>query len=157
MAVVPTPHEPLAIRRAHQHVISYRCVVLEQRLGGCTGGTAKGCCDERGKTKLDFVEGDHEIAEGLTLFDTPGHTIAHVSLLAEPEGRAPMIFAGDAVYTQETLDKEIIGGFHFDPVDSIAAIKRIKEMARQTGAEIFPSHEMASWNSWKHAPEFYGA
>jgi 4-pyridoxolactonase len=112
---------------------------------------------ERGRTKVRFVEGDYELAEGLTLFTTPGHTIAHVSLLARPEGRRPMIFTGDAVYTQETLDKEIIGGFHLDPVGSIEAIRRIKEMARQHDAEIFMSHEMAAWESWKHAPESYGA
>jgi 4-pyridoxolactonase len=111
---------------------------------------------ERGM-KIRFVEGDYELAEGLTLFTTPGHTIAHLSLLAEPEGRAPMIFAGDAVYTQETLDKEIIGGFHFDTVQSIAAIKRIKEMARKHDAEIFVSHEMEPWEQWKHAPDHYGA
>ena len=81
-------------------------------------------------TKVKFVEGDYQLAEGLTLFNTPGHTIAHISLLAEPEGRRPMIFAGDAVYTQETLDKEIIGGFHLDPAQSVEAIRRIKEMAR---------------------------
>ena len=111
---------------------------------------------ERGRP-VKFVEDDYELAEGLTLFNTPGHTIAHISLLAEPEGRQPMIFAGDAVYTQETLDKEIIGGFHFDPVQSIEAIRHIKEMARQYDAEIFPSHEMETWETWKHAPEFYGA
>ena len=112
---------------------------------------------ERGVTKVKFVEGDYQLADGLTLFDTPGHTIKHISLLAEPEGRKPMIFCGDAVYTQETLDKEIIGGFHLDAVQSIESIRRIKEMARQHDAEIFPSHEMASWETWKHAPEFYGA
>jgi 4-pyridoxolactonase len=112
---------------------------------------------KRGETRVKFVEGDYELAEGLTLFTTPGHTIAHVSLLARPEGREPMIFCGDAVYTRETLDREIIGGFHLDPVQSIEAIRRIKEMARQHGAEIFPSHEMESWSTWKHAPEHYGA
>ena len=112
---------------------------------------------QRGKTAVKFVEGDYQLAEGLTLFTTPGHTIAHLSLLAEPEGRKPMIFAGDAVYTQETLDKEIIGGFHLDPVDSVAAIKRIKEMARQHDADIFVSHEMESWEQWQHAPDYYGA
>jgi len=112
---------------------------------------------QRGVTKVRFVEGDSELARGLTLFTTPGHTISHVSLLAEPEGRRPMIFAGDAAYSQETLDREIIGGFHLDPVKSIEAIRRIKEMARTHDAEIFVSHEMAAWDSWKHAPEFYGA
>ncbi len=30
----------------------------------------------RGQTKVEFLEGDTEIAKGLTLFETPGHTIA---------------------------------------------------------------------------------
>jgi 4-pyridoxolactonase len=111
----------------------------------------------RGTTKVEFLEGDTEVAEGLTLFETPGHTIAHYSLLAEPEGRRPMIFCGDACYTFETLERMIVGGFHLDPVDSISALKRIKAMAKEYDAEIFPSHEMGPWNEWKHAPDFYGA
>ena len=31
----------------------------------------------RGQTKVEFVEDDVEIAKGLTLIETPGHTIAH--------------------------------------------------------------------------------
>jgi 4-pyridoxolactonase len=111
----------------------------------------------RGATKVEFLEGDTEIAKGLTLFMTAGHTIAHWSLLAEPEGRRPMIFCGDACYTFETLERMIVGGFHLDPVASISALKRIKTMAKQRDAEIFPSHEMGPWNEWKHAPEHYGA
>ncbi|MEI7745375.1 MAG: N-acyl homoserine lactonase family protein, partial [Chloroflexota bacterium] len=89
--------------------------------------------------------------------DAPGHTIAHYSLLAEPEGREAMIFAGDAAYTNETLERMIIGGFHLDPTESISALKRIKQVAKENEAEIFVSHDMEPWNSWKHAPEFYGA
>ncbi len=53
-----------------------------------------------------------------------------------------MIFCGDACYTFETLERMIIGGFHLDPVRSISALKRIKAMAKQHDAEIFPSHDM---------------
>lgn len=107
--------------------------------------------------KREFVEGDTEIAKGLTLFETTGHTIGHYSLLAEPEGRRPMIFAGDAAYTNETLERMIIGGFHLDPVGCVSALKRIKAMARKHDAEIFVSHDMDPWLKWKHAPDFYGA
>ena len=106
--------------------------------------------------KYEFIEGDFDLAKGLTLFQTAGHTIGHYSLLAEAEGRRPMIFAGDAAYTHETLERMIIGGFHLDPVDSISALRRIKAMAKRHDAEIFVSHEMEPWREWKHAPEFYG-
>ncbi len=108
--------------------------------------------------KYEFIEGDTRDGQrASTLFQTVGHTIGHYSLLAEPEGRRPMLFAGDAAYSNETLDRMIIGGFHFDPVDSISALKRIKAMAKKHDAEIFVSHEMEPWLTWKHAPEFYGA
>ena len=82
----------------------------------------------------------------------PGHTIGHVSLLAEPEGRRPMIFCGDACYTFETLERMIIGGFHLDPVKSISALKRIKPMAKEHDAEIFPSHDMEPWHRLEARP-----
>ena len=109
----------------------------------------------RGQTKVEFLEGDTEVAKGVTVFDTPGHTISHVSLMVEPEDRRPMIFCGDACYTFETLERMIVGGFHLDPIESISALKRIKQMAKEYDAEIFPSHEMGPWLSWKHAPESY--
>ena len=68
-----------------------------------------------------------------------------------------MIFCGDAAYTFETLERMIVGGFHLDPVESISALKRIKQMAKEYDAEIFPSHDMEPWLTWKHAPEFYDA
>ena len=107
--------------------------------------------------KYEFIEGDVDLAKGLSLFQTVGHTIGHYSMLAEPEGRRPMIFAGDAAYTYETLDRMIIGGFHLDPVASVSALRRIKATARRHDAEIFVSHEMEPWLKWQHAPEFYGA
>ena len=66
-----------------------------------------------------------------------------------------MIFPGDAAYTFETLERMIVGGFHLDPVDSVSALKRIKQFAKEFDAEIFPSHDMEPWLTWKHAPEFY--
>ena len=61
--------------------------------------------------------------------------------------------AGERV---ETLERMIIGGFHLDPLDSISAIKRIKQVAKDNDAEIFPSHDMEPWLTWKHAPAYYG-
>ena len=66
-----------------------------------------------------------------------------------------MIFAGDAVYTYETLDRMIIGGFHLDPVDSISALKRIKQWREGARRGDLLSHDMEPWLTWKHAPEFY--
>ena len=66
-----------------------------------------------------------------------------------------MIFAGDAAYTFENLEQEIISGFHLDPTASIESIRRLKRLAKAHEAEIYPSHEMEPFVEWKKAPEHY--
>jgi glyoxylase-like metal-dependent hydrolase (beta-lactamase superfamily II) len=38
---------------------------------------------------------DQEIAKGLHLFETPGHSAGHYSLLVHLSHRRPMLFTGD--------------------------------------------------------------
>lgn len=106
--------------------------------------------------KYDLLEGDVELAEGLWLFETPGHTAGHYSMLVELEDARNMLFAGDACYSQENLDKEVIAGFHLDPTDSVRSIKRLKTLAATHDADIFGSHDAESFNDYKLAPDFYG-
>jgi 4-pyridoxolactonase len=106
--------------------------------------------------KYRQISGDYEIVPGIWLYETPGHTAGHYSLFVELTTEPSMIFAGDAAYTFENLDKEIVGGFHLDPTESILSIRRLKDLARTKKAQIFPSHEMESFNTWKKAPNYYG-
>ena len=48
---------------------------------------------------LDLVEGDEEIADGVTLLPTPGHTPGHMSVLVTSDD-ATCIVAGDVVLTE---------------------------------------------------------
>lgn len=102
------------------------------------------------------ISGDFEIAPGITLFETPGHTVGHYSLLVEFENERNMLFCGDAAYTRDTLAKEWIAGFHIDPTASVEAIRRLNYLGRVKDADIYPSHELASFETWKLAPDFYG-
>lgn len=106
-------------------------------------------------TKYEQVTGDIEIAEGVWLFETPGHTAGHYSMMVEMDGGPSMIFAGDAAYTFENLEREIVGGFHLDPTASVESIRRLKLLAKEHEAEIYPSHEMAPFLAWSKAPEHY--
>jgi len=101
------------------------------------------------------ISGDTEVARGLLLFETPGHTIGHYSLLVTPESGRPMVFAFDVVYTAEALEKGVQPGFHYDPVAGVASIERVKQVAAEHEADIFFSHDMDAWNGYRHAPEFY--
>ena len=101
------------------------------------------------------ISGDVELARGLQLFETPGHTIGHYSLLVTPDSGRPMVFAFDVVYTAEALEKGVQPGFHYDPVAGVRSIERVKQLAAEHEADIFFSHDMDAWNGYKHAPEFY--
>jgi 4-pyridoxolactonase len=101
------------------------------------------------------VTGDVELAKGLWLYETPGHTVGHYSLLVAPEGAKPMLFAVDVAYTAAALEKEIQPGFHNDPVAGVRSIRRVKALAEEYGADVFLSHDMDAWQGYKHAPDFY--
>lgn len=102
------------------------------------------------------VTGDVELAKGLWLYETPGHTVGHYSLLVAPGGAAtPMLFAFDVAYSSDALEKGIQAGFHNDPVAGVRSIQRVKAIAAEHGADIFYSHDMDAWHGYKHAPDFY--
>lgn len=102
------------------------------------------------------ISGDHEIVPGVTLFETPGHTAGHYSMLVELEHDRNMLFCGDAAYTRTTLEKEWIAGFHLDPAKSVEAIRRLNYLGRIKDADIYPSHELEPFLTWRLAPEYYG-
>ncbi len=106
--------------------------------------------------KLVPVSGDVELARGLRLYETPGHAVGHYSLLVEPDsGATPMLFTFDVVYTAEALEKGVQPGFHVDPVAGVRSIQRVKSLAAEHGADIYFSHDMNAWNTYRHAPDFY--
>jgi 4-pyridoxolactonase len=102
---------------------------------------------------IQTVSGDLELGKGLRLYETPGHTVGHYSLLVD--GAPPMLFAADVAYTAAALEKGIQAGFHNNPVMGVRSIARVKRLAEEHGAEIFFSHDMDAWHGYKHAPDFY--
>jgi 4-pyridoxolactonase len=107
--------------------------------------------------RFEPVSGDFEIAPGLWLFETPGHTVGHYSLLVKPgsSGVRPMLFAFDVVYTQPALERGVQPGFHIDPRAGVRSIARVKDAAAEHGADVYFSHDADAFATYKHAPDFY--
>jgi 4-pyridoxolactonase len=101
------------------------------------------------------LAGDQEIAKGLWLFETPGHTAGHYSLMVELAGRRPMLFTADACYSRKNLDMMCISSFHLDPVASVKSLHRLKALAEKHNAELFFSHDMESYQTYTKAPGYY--
>jgi N-acyl homoserine lactone hydrolase len=82
-------------------------------------------------TQRRVIEGDAEIAEGVTVLSTPGHTPGHQSVLIESEeGR--VVLAGQAVWelrefvTEEATEGNVFSDEYSDA--AIASIRRIKAL-----------------------------
>jgi len=105
--------------------------------------------------KFETLTGDQEIAKGLWLFETPGHTAGHYSLMVELKNRRPMLFTADACYSKKNMDMMCISSFHLDPTASLASMKRLKALAETRDAELFYSHDLESFKTYKTGADYY--
>src|SRR5690349_11073893 len=105
--------------------------------------------------KFETVTGDQEIAKGIHLFETPGHTAGHYSLMVELKNRRPMLFTADACYTKKNMDMMCISSFHLDPVASVQSLHRLKELAAKYDAELFYSHDPDSFKGYQTGANYY--
>ncbi|KCZ94208.1 4-pyridoxolactonase [Hyphomonas johnsonii] len=105
--------------------------------------------------RFELLTGDNEIARGVHLFETPGHTPGHYSMMVELAGRRPMLFTGDACYTKRSLEENIIANAHTDVRDAHTSLQRLRDLAEQYDAELFYSHDPDAWRDWKPAPAHY--
>jgi N-acyl homoserine lactone hydrolase len=102
-----------------------------------------------------LLDGDTELAPGLTVLRSDGHTPGHQSLLVELPQTGPVILAGDACYWQEHVEHERVPGVVWNPTLALHSIKRLKTLARLTGSRIFPGHDPQFWRSVRQDPDGY--
>ena len=101
-------------------------------------------------------EAEYTVLPGITLFETPGHSKGHLSVIVQPTNDQPMIFPIDVAYTVHNLKDRVLMGLHSDPEDLLRSMQKIEEYARRLGGRIFYSHDAEEYATYKKAPEFYG-
>jgi N-acyl homoserine lactone hydrolase len=102
-----------------------------------------------------LLDGDTELAPGLTVLRSDGHTPGHQSLLVDLPETGPVILAGDACYWHEHLETERVPGVVWSPAAALHSIKRLKTLARLVGGRVFPAHDPLFWRGVKQAPDAY--
>jgi glyoxylase-like metal-dependent hydrolase (beta-lactamase superfamily II) len=97
-----------------------------------------------------LADGDVEIAPGVTAVLTAGHTPGHQSFVVELDpsvGGGGFVFAFDAADLTENIDHErAIGSFiGVRAEETIAPIRRLKEIATRRGYRLVPGHDPVAW------------
>jgi N-acyl homoserine lactone hydrolase len=99
------------------------------------------------------ADGRTRIAPGVEVVPTPGHAPGHQSLVVELPESGRVVLCGDAAFTRQNLERGDIRG-----ADEPAAKESLAMIASLVGGDLdraFPSHDAASWDRWRHAPEVY--
>ncbi len=100
------------------------------------------------------VDGDAEIAPGVTVLHTAGHTPGHQSFMVDVDERRAgpaagpgFVFAFDAADLQENLDDELPVGtmVDADPAATVESIRRLKAIAAERGYRLVPGHDPDAW------------
>lgn len=106
--------------------------------------------DDAGRPfQFSLKRGEYDVAPGVRAVATPGHTAGHMSMWIELPKGPPVLLCGDAADLQENLDDEVApGGLWQQREDlALASIRKLKALARETGAVAWPNHDLAFWRA----------
>lgn len=112
--------------------------------------------DFDGPINWRICDKEYDIISGVRAIETPGHTAGHMSMLIElPKGQ-PILLAGDAADLIENIEKEIAPGLCWKDNETMAvqSIRKLKQLSLETGAEIWPNHDMKHYESKKCFPNY---
>ena len=105
---------------------------------------------------LEAVHGDAEIAPGVEVIFTPGHTWGTMSLKVDLPEAGTKIFTSDAVYMGASWGPPAIGaGIVWDSVGWLESVEKLRTIAEETNAEVIFGHDAAQRSTMKIAPNGY--
>jgi glyoxylase-like metal-dependent hydrolase (beta-lactamase superfamily II) len=88
------------------------------------------------------------------VISAPGHTPGHQVLLVRLAKRGPVLLAGDLYHYPEERAKGILPTFEFNADQSRAARAKIESVLKQTGAELWIEHDMATHAKLPKSPAY---
>jgi glyoxylase-like metal-dependent hydrolase (beta-lactamase superfamily II) len=107
-------------------------------------------------SQAEQLNGDRDVfGDGAVIIKaTPGHTPGHQSLFVRLPRHAPVLLSGDMVHLRYSWDNRVVPGFNFDVAASGRSIDAMKEFVRQTGAQIWITHDMEQHRLIPKSPLF---
>jgi N-acyl homoserine lactone hydrolase len=95
----------------------------------------------------EVVDGDAQLAPGITALLTAGHTPGHMSFVIEAQDGRGFLFACDAADLTENIEREIPpGGFvRCTAEDALQPTLRLKAIAADRNLPLVPGHDPDVW------------
>jgi N-acyl homoserine lactone hydrolase len=116
---------------------------------------------DRPGLRWHFLEGtatDHYDLFGdgtVKIIFTPGHAPGHQSFLINLPKSGAILLTVDAAYTLGHWEEKALPGFLASTVDTVRSVRKLHQVARQTGAMIVTGHDPDAWPKFNKAPQFY--
>jgi glyoxylase-like metal-dependent hydrolase (beta-lactamase superfamily II) len=88
------------------------------------------------------------------LISAPGHTPGHQVLLVRLAKRGPVLLAGDLYHYPEERAKGILPTFEFNAEQSRAARAKVEALLKETGAELWIEHDIATHANLPKSPAY---
>lgn len=113
--------------------------------------------DFAGDYRWRLIGREYDLVPGVRAIESPGHTAGHMSLYVELLKGAPIVITGDAADLTENLEQEIAPGLCWCNGENLAlaSIPKLKNLARETSAELSPNHNMAFYRGCLSFPVHY--
>jgi N-acyl homoserine lactone hydrolase len=102
----------------------------------------------------ELIDGDLELAPGVTLIESSGHVPGHMSVVVRLPEAGTVVLAIDAIYVMENLERDNWDG-QVDPVRGRANGHKLAEIARRENGLLITGHDPAAWAQLKLAPAYY--
>ncbi len=110
--------------------------------------------DFAGDYRWRIQRDEYDLVPGVRAINTPGHTAGHMSLWIELPKGPPILLAGDAADLSEDIEHETAPGLCWQDREdlALASIRKLKSLAGETHATIWPNHDIEWWRKVGDGP-----
>jgi N-acyl homoserine lactone hydrolase len=91
---------------------------------------------------LTVIEGDHEIASGVRIIATPGHTPGHQSVLIEGDDATRTIVCCQASWSVASFEEATLGDDGWDQAQGAASLEKLHRLHPD---RVVFSHDLSEW------------
>jgi glyoxylase-like metal-dependent hydrolase (beta-lactamase superfamily II) len=106
---------------------------------------------------MKLLAGDFDVfGDGsATLLATPGHTPGHQSFLVHLDKTGWLLLTGDAAHFKDNWDNDRVPSMNTSAEQTHSSHARLARIVAEKKAALWINHDLPTFDSLKHSPDFY--